>query len=95
MLAVDDDNLTAQACLYYRDETGRQQRAELDPSRSHLTIGRGEADSHPLERDPVPVITLRWDLFVTAVEVVDEKQSLHWETAVAMLSAAFGRVPSK
>ncbi len=68
MLAVDDDNLTAQACLYYRDETGRQQRAELDPSRSHLTIGRGQGSA----------LHLYWDTEVSRLHAQVDRVGHDW-----------------
>jgi pSer/pThr/pTyr-binding forkhead associated (FHA) protein len=68
MLAVDDDNLTAQACLYYRDETGRQQRAELDPARSPLTIGRGQGSA----------LHLFWDTEVSRLHAQVDRVGHDW-----------------
>jgi pSer/pThr/pTyr-binding forkhead associated (FHA) protein len=68
MLAVDDDNLTAQACLYYRDETGRQQRAELNPARSPLTIGRGQGS----------VLHLFWDTEVSRLHAQVDRVGQDW-----------------
>lgn len=68
MLAVDDDNLAAQACLYYRDETGRQQRADLDPVRSRLTIGRGQGSR----------VCLFWDTEVSRLHAQLDRVGDDW-----------------
>ncbi len=47
VIRVNDDNTGISACVFFRDETGRQQMTSLVAATSRLTIGRGQgADLH-------------------------------------------------